>query len=104
MYFIHVFTPPIRWAVFKNPAMYLCPRSPPSSLLSSFPSSGCLPSFLLLLELTESLRLIKYMNNVNLNQWGPLICDDVTVAISVVSDAHNTLEVDSILADIVGFR
>lgn len=44
------------------------------------------------------------MNNVNLNQWGPLICDDVTVAISVVSDAHNTLEVDSILADTVGFR
>lgn len=63
-----------------------------------------LPSFLRLSELTESLHLIKYVNNVNLNQWGSLISDDVTVAISVVSDAYNTLEIDFFLADIVGFR
>lgn len=65
------------------------------SLLSSF-----LPSAVR----TNRIRLIKYMNNVNLNQWGSLISDDVTVAISVVSDAYNTLEIDFILADFVGFR
>lgn len=80
-------------------ALFLHPSFPPSFQVVAF-----LPSFLLLSELTKSLLLIKYMNNVNLNQWGSLISDNVTVAISVVSDAYNTLEIDFILADIVGLR